>query len=324
MVQYQDLQISMQPLISILIPCYNAESWVKGAIDSSLQQTYENKEVIVIDDGSTDNSWEIIRSFGSKIFAEKTLNKGAGSARNHLLQLSKGEWLQYLDADDYLLPGKIQNQIKDLDRFTSADILFSPVIIEDRWSGREKTEVLPVPEPHDPWTLLVRWTLPQTGALLWKKQAIIDAGGWKEDQPCCQEHELYLRLLKAGKEFCYSPAPGAVYRKWSSETVCERDKLETYRQRLAIISEAERFLNNTEQLTEARQNQVNQARFECARILWNFDQAWAKSLMEEIQNTQEGFVPHGRGVPSLYRYLYFCFGFTATEYLAALRRKMCS
>ena len=78
----------MRPLISILIPCHNAEQWIKESINSALEQTYENKEIIVIDDGSTDNSWKIISSFGSQIHAEKTSNKGAGSTRNYLLRLS--------------------------------------------------------------------------------------------------------------------------------------------------------------------------------------------------------------------------------------------
>ena len=56
-------------------------------------------------------------------------------------------------------------------------------------------EPVPIPEPHDPWILLARWYLPQTGASLWRKQALLDVGGWKPGQPACQEHELYLRLV---------------------------------------------------------------------------------------------------------------------------------
>ena len=96
----------MQPLVSILIPCYNAERWVGQAIESALAQTWPNKEVIVVDDGSTDGSLEVIKSFGDRIKWETGPNRGGNVARNRLLELSHGEWIQYLDADDYLLPAK--------------------------------------------------------------------------------------------------------------------------------------------------------------------------------------------------------------------------
>jgi glycosyltransferase involved in cell wall biosynthesis len=81
--------------VSILIPCYNAERWISQAIESALNQTYQYKEVIVVDDGSTDNSLEIIKSFGDRIHWETGENKGGNITRNRLLELSTGEWLQY-------------------------------------------------------------------------------------------------------------------------------------------------------------------------------------------------------------------------------------
>jgi hypothetical protein len=112
-------------------------------------------------------------------------------------------------------------------------------------------EILPIPEPHDPWILLARWYLPQTGSPLWRKQAIEEIGGWKVDQPCCQEHELYLRLLKAGKQFHYFPRAGSIYRQWSETTVCKKDKSEVYRRRFAILDDAEVHLQDTGGLTPA-------------------------------------------------------------------------
>ena len=307
-------------LVSILIPCYNAEAWIQKSILSALQQTYQEKEVVVVDDGSTDNSWEIIQGFGKSIVSKRTSNRGAGATRNYLLQLSKGDWLQYLDADDFLLPGKINNQIAKVESNQVVDIIYSPSIIEERWSGEIKSYTLPIPEPHDPWILLTRWYLPQTGSVLWKKQAIGEVGGWKEDQPCCQEHELYLRLLKAGKVFKYSQEPGAIYRKWSDDTVCERDKSESYKQRLKIILDVENYLDKTGKLTSDRQNEINQARFECARIIWNMDKKWAKSLIREVNISKIPFTPSGKGVPYIYRILYSSLGFSAAEYAAYCKR----
>lgn len=312
------------PFISILIPCFNAERWIKGTINSALAQDYPHKEVIVVDDGSTDNSWELIQGYGPRIRAERTSNKGACSARNYLLQLSKGEWLQYLDADDYLLHGKVSSQVHGLENAPDADILYGPGIIEEHWTGEVNRYTLPIPEPRDPWILLARWRLPQTGAVLWKKKAIEDVGGWKTDQPCCQEHELYLHLLKAGKQFHYTTEPGAVYRKWSDDSVCERNKMETYCQRLKITDATEQHLAEINELSVARQDEINQARFECARIIWTVDRAWARSLIRQVRATRAPFVPQGRGVPALYRFIYSVFGFSMAETVAKLKRILVS
>ena len=120
----------MLPKVSILIPCHNAEQWLAQAIASALNQTYPNKEVIVINDGSTDGSLEIIKSFGDHIRWETQSNQGGNATRNRLLELSAGEWLQYLDADDYLLPHKIEKQVQFLTQVLQADIIYSPSLFE--------------------------------------------------------------------------------------------------------------------------------------------------------------------------------------------------
>jgi glycosyltransferase involved in cell wall biosynthesis len=92
------------PLVSIVMPCFNNEAYVAEAIDSALGQTYDNIEVIVIDDGSTDGSLDIIRSYGDRITWRTGPNEGACAARNKGLALARGEFIKFLDADDILLP----------------------------------------------------------------------------------------------------------------------------------------------------------------------------------------------------------------------------
>ncbi|WP_421656718.1 glycosyltransferase [Leptothermofonsia sp. ETS-13] len=310
----------MNPKVSILIPCYNADRWIAKAIESALNQTYPYKEVIVVENGSTDRSLEVIQGFGDTIRWETGPNKGGNAARNRLLELSTGEWLQYLDADDYLLPDKVENQVRFLSQLPYADVVYSPSIFE-YWTGDSaRQEILPIPQPHDPWILLARWYLPQTGSPLWRKQAIVDVGGWNVDQPCCQEHELYLRLLKAQKQFEYFSNPGSVYRQWSESTVCKRDKSETYRQRLAILDRAEQHLQEINKLTHPRQNAINQARFECARIIWLSNPTWADQIITKIHATEKNFVPGGHAAPANYRLTYRLFGFGVAEAIAKAKR----
>src|SRR5437868_8435524 len=121
------------------------------------------------------------------------------------------------------------------------DVLFGPWTME-HWSEQGSRRVLlEVHEPRDPWMLLARWFLPQTGGPLWRRQALIDVGGWKPDQPCCQEYELYLRLLQSGAEFRYFGACHAAYRQWSQNaTVSKRNRAELRRRRLEIEERMER------------------------------------------------------------------------------------
>jgi glycosyltransferase involved in cell wall biosynthesis len=311
----------MDSFVSILIPCYNAERWIAQAIESALAQTWSEKEIIVVDDGSIDGSCEIIAGFGGRIRWETGPNRGGGVARNRLLELAKGEWIQYLDADDYLLADKIAHQMAFVACHADSDIVFGPVTIED-WSERgTRSSLRLIPAPHDVWGLLASWELPQTGAPLWRKQAIVDVGGWKRDQPCCQEHELYLRLLMAGKRFAYCPSNGAVYRQWSDDTVCKRDVPEVHRRRLEIEQRLEDHLRQNNLLTPERQRAISQARFETARAAWRYDVDLACGIMEQVRRGNPEFLPSGQAAPRPYRMAFQILGFAAAERIADATRK---
>src|SRR5262249_8395933 len=138
--------VAMGPLVSILIPCYNAEQWVGQSIESALAQTWSDKEIIVVDDGSTDRSLDIIRQFGDRIHWETGPNRGSNAARSRLLELAHGEWLQYLDADDYLRPGKLKCQIEFAMEHSDSDVICSPVALEYEKNGHQLCADLVIPE----------------------------------------------------------------------------------------------------------------------------------------------------------------------------------
>ncbi|MGZ8906046.1 MAG: glycosyltransferase family 2 protein [Methylobacter sp.] len=103
----------MSDLVSILIPAYNAEKWVAQTIDSALSQSWPNKEIIVVNDGSSDDTLNVARSFESKCVKVITQgNRGASAARNKALSFAQGDYIQWLDADDILAPDKISEQMK--------------------------------------------------------------------------------------------------------------------------------------------------------------------------------------------------------------------
>jgi glycosyltransferase involved in cell wall biosynthesis len=116
----------MKPLVSILIPAYNAERWIAGSIKSALAQTWARKEIIIVDDGSSDQTLAVARRFAAKDVTVVTLeNQGAAAARNHAFSLSRGDYIQWLDADDLLAPDKVARQMEAVDRCGSRRTLFS-------------------------------------------------------------------------------------------------------------------------------------------------------------------------------------------------------
>ena len=119
-------QPALKPLVSILIPAYNAEEWIADTLRSALAQTWENKEIIVVDDGSTDQTLAVARRFESdSVRVVSQPNQGAAVARNAALSLSKGDYIQWLDADDLLAPDKIAKQLEALDRSRGKRMLLS-------------------------------------------------------------------------------------------------------------------------------------------------------------------------------------------------------
>jgi glycosyltransferase involved in cell wall biosynthesis len=308
-------------LVSILIPCFNAEHWIGQAIESALAQTWPEKEVIVVDDGSTDGSLGVIRSFGERIRWESGPNKGAPAARNRLLELSRGDWLQYLDADDYLLPDKIGRQADFARQHSDVDIIYSPTLCEKINNGRTVLVDEPMPEPHDdPWVLLALWYLPQTGGPLWKRAALERVNGWRIGQPCCQEHELYFRLLAAGRRFAFFPDISAVYRNWDiGGRITMRLIHEVPRQRLVILDRIEGLLDETGALTDQRRRAINDARHQIARGFWSRDRDAALRIIEQIRQSDELFCPsEGPASPAGYQAIYRRLGFRRTQRIAGL------
>jgi glycosyltransferase involved in cell wall biosynthesis len=116
----------MTSLVSILIPAYNAEPWIAETLRSALGQTWLNKEIIVVDDGSTDQTLSIVQTFASKaISVVSQQNQGVCAARNKAYELCQGDYIQWLDADDLLSPDKIARQMEAAEQSQSKRTLLS-------------------------------------------------------------------------------------------------------------------------------------------------------------------------------------------------------
>lgn len=182
---------------SIIIPAYNAEDTIEKAINSALDQTISDCEVIVIDDGSTDNTWEACEQYGDLINLISQENKGVASARNTGLLASEGDFVLPLDADDLIDRTYLEKTIPlmtdsvgvvstDMQRFGINNDRIAPELSSLRSNG------LPV-------TSLIR------------QKAIFEIGGY-DPAICYEDWDLWLRLLKNGWKFVFLNEPLFYYR----------------------------------------------------------------------------------------------------------------
>jgi glycosyltransferase involved in cell wall biosynthesis len=111
--------------VSVIVPVYNGEKYIREAIDSVLNQSYKDFEVIVVDDGSKDNSLTIIKRYGGKIRWKSQENNGQASATNEGVKMAEGEYIAYLDADDVCMPERLEVQVKYLDNHLNVGLVYS-------------------------------------------------------------------------------------------------------------------------------------------------------------------------------------------------------
>ena len=305
----------MTPRVTIAIPCYNAAQWIAQAVQSALDQTWPDQETIVVDDGSTDGSIAILESFGERIRLIRAEHRGGNHARNAALHAATGEWLQFLDADDFLLPEKIARQIAEAVN-DNAGCIFSPVLFDQ--DGRRTPHEIDA--TRDPQTLWLAWQLPQTGGCLWRKSALEKIGGWNETTTCCQEFELYRRAIEAGLRFQFAPTPGAVYRVWSEGTLCRKDPRGIIEVRTELYRGFIAWLRERNQLTNEHLALAGRACFEMARTLAKLDPASAARYHDERKREQLIHVT-GPAAPFIYRTAYHTFGFSFAEKLASTLRR---
>jgi glycosyltransferase involved in cell wall biosynthesis len=220
----------MTPLVSILIPAYNAEPWIGDTIQSALAETWPRKEVIIVDDGSRDQTLSIARQFASTNVSVVTQeNQGASATRNCALSLSQGDYIQWLDADDLLSPNKIAKQMEVAQESQSKRMLFSSA-----WGAFtyrvSKAQFLPT----SLWCDLspVEWLLRkmsqnlhmQTATWLLSRDLTDAAGPWDTRLSLDDDGEYFSRVVLASGGTRFVPEGQVFYRQRGSDRLSNFDR----------------------------------------------------------------------------------------------------
>lgn len=228
-----------QSKISIIIPCYNASSFLKEAINSVLKQTHQNFELILVNDGSTDDSEKIIKSYqDERIRYYYQENKGQCAASNFGLSKATGDYIKFFDADDVMNTSHLESQLKKLNGRTDA-------IASCAW-GRfydaNPTSAKFIPEPvwKDMYPLdWIKASLSQPydmmGGWLWliPKQVIKQSGGWDERLSLNNDFEFSMRLLLNTTEVLFAEDAKMYYRS-GIDSLSQRPSINAYK--AAILS----------------------------------------------------------------------------------------
>jgi glycosyltransferase involved in cell wall biosynthesis len=213
------------PLVSVLVPCFNAEPWIAETLDSALAQTWPNLEIVVVDDGSTDRSVEIVESYSSRgVGLIRQANRGSTASRNRAFASSSGDFIQFLDHDDVIDPEKIELQVTRL--------IAAPGCVATAATGRfvdhaKNAHFKPEPswrdlDPLDWMRCLLAGCMIFTTLWLIPRQIAELAGPWNETLSDHDDREYLTRVILAADRVLFCQGARARYRDGNPNSLSRR------------------------------------------------------------------------------------------------------
>lgn len=205
------------PTVSIIVPAYNVAPYLGETLDSVLAQTRADYEVVLVNDGSTDKTAQIVEQYRER-FAGKLVyvwqeNRGLAAARNTAIRTARGKYVALLDSDDVWLPGYLACMLGLLEADETLDLAFPNAIFwgSPQFDGRDFQSVFP---PNPPITLekLLGRESSVFGLATIRRELVLEVGGYDEALRASEDFDLWLRLLQRGCKFGYAAEPLVKYR----------------------------------------------------------------------------------------------------------------
>jgi glycosyltransferase involved in cell wall biosynthesis len=315
--------MNLTPLVSVVIPCYNAELFLTETLESVFCQTLSDFEVIAIDDGSTDGTANVIRSFSSRIKSEFSSNRGASAARNLGTELAKGKFIQYLDADDILRPDALEKRVNALVN-SNADVAYSDW---QRLEETEKGEFHPgnaiarrIEDIHaDPQIALFTdfWAPP--AALLYHRRIVEVISSWNESLPVIQDARFLLDAGLMGGKFVYVPGVQADYRVHKTNSLSCRNPTKFVLDCFNNACQVENFWKANGGITPERCIALEKVYGYTARFFFEHDRSKFYEVLAKIHNLNPQYLP---SAPNGLRQLSKWFGYEQAEAIALAYRQV--
>lgn len=315
------------PRVTVIIPCFNMAPWLGQAIESALAQRAVVVEVIVVDDGSTDATPAILRGFGTRIHSIRTDNAGAGAARNVGLAHARGDFIQFLDADDFLLPDKLALQTRRLSE-SGSDVSYGnwEYLHESRPTApsrggcgaivRHAGESAPL-QPDPLLALLAgSWFPPHVP--LYRREVVMRAPSWDESIRRGEDTLFHIGIAAVGARFAYLPRCVCVYRRSGDKADTPQNRY-GWLERALVADRTESLLRRHHRWVSPYREQIAETWFALAREAVGDDPEHARALHRRALAAS----PHASArQPYLYRLVHDHAGFSAAERVAVMRRAL--
>jgi len=272
------------PLVSVIMPAYNAEKYIGDSIQSVLDQTYSNWELLVVDDGSTDKTADVVRQFAARDSRVKYIfqqNGRQAKARNTGIAQSSGTLLAFLDSDDLWLPEKLERQLQTLDA-TNVDVVYSNGLVIYEPGATPGSTDFPVVagtvEGHRMFDLLLLMNFIPAQSVVVRSEILRDAGPFDESYSVCEDYELWLKLAAHGAVFHGMTEKLIKYRRHPTATTHKHSVM--FKPMLRLVNQ--RINTSTLDENKKRQRIRQLYRDLIAALLEENELAEAREFMQEF------------------------------------------
>ena len=305
-------------LVSVIIPAYNAAKTIVQTLDSVFAQTHKNLEIILIDDGSTDNSLEVLIPYQKKIKILSTENKGVSSARNLGFANAKGEYIQYLDADDLLMPEKIKTQIRVLIN-NNADVAYGDwekfIVEKKQIIVKEKIE-RQIQGDVEIALFTDFWCPP--AAILYSRR-VCERLLWNENLPVIQDARYFLDAAIMKFKFVYTPGIGARYRVAQAKSLSQNSDFNFVKDLYANTCQVCNIWSADFLTQPVKKAAIVNSLRHCINRLSVMDKQLAKQATKLLLTLEPDYLPPEKGA---LRSLSKMFGYKNAETIAGLKRSL--
>ncbi|MBF2098576.1 MAG: glycosyltransferase [Gloeomargaritaceae cyanobacterium C42_A2020_066] len=235
------------PLVSVIIPCYNQGQYLQEAIKSVLKQTYKSREIIVIDDGSKDNTREVSESFTEVKYIFQH-NQGVCAARNQGISIAKGKYLVFLDADDKLLENALKVGVHALETHNDAGMTFGRAYCQDQEGSVKRAS--PEVKTCSYADLLSFNTIWHPACAMFRTKALASIGNFDTTLVNCGDYDIYLKLSRIYQIHC---TPQFISTYISTENSLSTNKLRAFRYMFQIRRSHVKYVRHIKELSKAYQ-----------------------------------------------------------------------
>lgn len=310
--------------VSIIIPAYNARRWLPETLGSVRDQGFEDAEIIVVDDGSTDGTGDYVRTQWPTFHLVQTENKGVSHARNLGTAHASGELIQYLDADDLLLPGKLSRQVRMFEEHPGTDVVyanwqrFTTAADGSHLAGDEvKRRIQDVNVDAEIAFFTGMWC--PTGAYLYRRAFLDKVLPWKDWLPVIQDARFALDCAMAGARWLHDAEVSVLYRQHAGGSVSTASRRRFAADCLANARDVCQHWLQAGQLTDQRRAAVADVLAGVAMESAARDHDLFAQAIGALASVSPGYRPNA---PRLRAVLSRLIGYPAAERLLGLARRL--